>query len=113
RLWDIRSGKQIQSFNEHTNGVNDVAYSPFVIDDDNVSGTSNVICSGSMDNTICFWDIRSNKDTLHMIKGNAKDWGIICLKFLKLKKNKKSNNDRICDINLCYGSLNGVINIWG
>ncbi|ETO19232.1 WD-40 repeat protein [Reticulomyxa filosa] len=70
RLWDIRSGQQIQIFNGHTSDVNDVAYSPFFVKSRN--GTvinSNVICSGSLDNTIRFWDIRSSKKELYVIKG--------------------------------------------
>ncbi|ETO14980.1 hypothetical protein RFI_22388 [Reticulomyxa filosa] len=35
-------------------------------------GNSNVICSGSLDNTIRFWDIRSNKNELYVIEGNEK-----------------------------------------
>ncbi|ETO19097.1 WD-40 repeat protein [Reticulomyxa filosa] len=89
RLWDIRSSKQIQVFNGHTNTVWSVEYSPFVIK--NSIGNSNVICSGSYDNTIRFWDIRSNKNELHMIKGYDKeDDGILCLKFIVLKKKEKT-----------------------
>ncbi|ETO12393.1 hypothetical protein RFI_24983, partial [Reticulomyxa filosa] len=110
-LWDIRSGELIQVFYGHKDYIHAVEYSPFVIK--NSIGNSNVICSGSYDNTICFWDIRSNKNELFMIEGNE---GIICLKFLQLKKNekdRKSNNDIDCDINLCYGLYSGLIRIWG
>ncbi|ETO10793.1 hypothetical protein RFI_26585, partial [Reticulomyxa filosa] len=99
RLWDIRSGQQIQVFNGHTHAVWSVAYSPFVINDS--IDNSNVMCSGSIDNTIRFWDIRSNKNELYVVKGCDEDGGIICLKFLQLKKNKKKIkiNDNIgCDI---------------
>ncbi|ETO24592.1 hypothetical protein RFI_12567, partial [Reticulomyxa filosa] len=99
----IRSGQQIQVFNGHTHMVYAVEYSPFVIK--NSIGNSNVICSGSGDNTIRFWDIRSNKNELYMIKG---DDGIICLKFIALKK-----KDKAYDSNLCYGLSNGSIHIWG
>ncbi|ETO05312.1 WD repeat-containing protein, partial [Reticulomyxa filosa] len=79
RLWDIRSDQQIQVFNGHTNIV--------------CIGNSNVICSGSIDNTIRFWDIRSNKNELYMIKGDEKqDDGIMCLKFIVLKKKDKTKN---------------------
>ncbi|ETO11164.1 hypothetical protein RFI_26212 [Reticulomyxa filosa] len=66
RLWDIRSGQQIQMFNEHTSLVHAVEYSPFLIknNDEVIGGNSNVICSGSWDNTIRFWDIRSNEKEL-------------------------------------------------
>ncbi|ETO15550.1 WD-40 repeat protein [Reticulomyxa filosa] len=109
RLWDIRSGQQIQMFSGHTDYVRAIEYSPFVVKNIEVDINSNVICSGSMDNTIRFWDIRSNKNELHKIKGD----GIICLKFIQLKKNRKSDNDCGCGINLCCGSKDGPIHIWG
>ncbi|ETO32040.1 hypothetical protein RFI_05077 [Reticulomyxa filosa] len=115
RLWDIRSGQQIQIFNGHTGYVNAVEYSPFIVDNIEIGGSPNVICSGSRDNTIRFWDIRSNKKELYAVNGNRKeDYGILCLKFLQLKKSyKKSDNDCDYDINLCYSSWNGPIHIWG
>ncbi|ETO01094.1 hypothetical protein RFI_36346 [Reticulomyxa filosa] len=117
RLWDVRSGQQIQVFNIHSDWVNTVEYSPFVTDNNEISGISNVICSGSDDNTICFWDIRSNKDVLYVIKGNdEEDIGIISLKFLQLtntEKKRKSNKDCNCGFYFCYGSSNGPIRIWG
>ncbi|ETO23357.1 WD-40 repeat protein [Reticulomyxa filosa] len=111
RLWDIRSGRQIRAFNGHTNYVTCVEYSPLVIKNIEFSGSSNVICSGSWDNTIRFWDIRSNKKELHVIKGDNQDCGILCLKFLRLKKKEKKSNED--SINLCYGSLKGPVRIWG
>ncbi|ETO05500.1 hypothetical protein RFI_31897 [Reticulomyxa filosa] len=114
RLWDIRSGQQIQVFNGHTNYVNTVEYSPFVVDNIEVGCNSNVICSGSLDNTIRFWDIRSNKKELYVIKGGNEDNdGITCFKFLQLKNDSKTNNSNGCEINLCYGSWKGPICIWG
>ncbi|ETO32188.1 hypothetical protein RFI_04928 [Reticulomyxa filosa] len=107
-LWDIRSGKQIQKFHGHTHGVTCVEYSPFVIDIKFSGSSSNVICSGSIDNTIRFWDIRSNKGELYVIKGYDSDHGISCFKFISLGENKKTNN-----IHLCYGSHNGPVHVWG
>ncbi|ETO03496.1 hypothetical protein RFI_33911, partial [Reticulomyxa filosa] len=113
RLWDIRSGEQIQVFNGHTSSVYTVEYSPFVVDSIEVSGSSNVICSGSNDDTIRFWDIRSNKKELYVIKNDS---GIFCLKFLQLEKKVKkiyNNNNICCGVNLCYGLSNGTICFWG
>ncbi|ETO30863.1 G-protein beta WD-40 repeats containing protein, partial [Reticulomyxa filosa] len=110
RLWDIRSGQQIQVFNGHTGYVLSVEYSPFVIK--NSDCDSNVIYSGSRDNTIRFWDIRSNKNQLYVINGDEEaDDGIICLKFIALKKKKETKNIKY-DLNLCYGSWKGPIRIW-
>ncbi|ETO32392.1 hypothetical protein RFI_04724 [Reticulomyxa filosa] len=105
RLWDNRSDQQIQIFNGHTCPVMSVEYSPFVVNNIEFSGSSSVICSGSDDNTIRFWDIRLNKKELHIIKGDDKDRGIICIKFLPLRKQENKSKDyRSCGINLCYGS---------
>ncbi|ETO11186.1 hypothetical protein RFI_26190 [Reticulomyxa filosa] len=65
-------------------------YSPFVIR--NNIGGSNVICSGSIDNTIRFWDIRSNKNKLYIIKLNERAF---CLKFRELKKKANSNEQKL------------------
>ncbi|ETO07225.1 G-protein beta WD-40 repeats containing protein [Reticulomyxa filosa] len=116
-MWDIRSGEQIQVFNGHKYTVYAVEYSPFVIDNKEIGCSSNVICSGSYDNTIRFWDIRSNKNQLYVIKGNDKeDYGIICFKFVLLKKkrnNEQKTNDNCCVNNLYYGSDKGPIRVWG
>ncbi|ETO05386.1 WD-40 repeat protein, partial [Reticulomyxa filosa] len=106
RLWDIRSGQETQVFNRHTHYVWSVEYSPFAINDSS-DGNSNVICSGSFDNTIRFWDIRSNKNELYIINGFEEDYVMSCLKFISLKKNSKYY------WNLCYGSASGSIYIYG
>ncbi|ETO32971.1 hypothetical protein RFI_04137 [Reticulomyxa filosa] len=92
--------EQIQVFNGHHDWVHAVEYSPFVIKDS--TGSSNVICSGSDDNTIRFWDIRSNKDQLYVIEGDEnEDDGIFCLKFIVLKKKDQTKNVTH-DLNLRY-----------
>ncbi|ETO05671.1 WD-40 repeat-containing protein [Reticulomyxa filosa] len=134
RIWDIETTKQLIVFkghkydvnsvkygsNElrHTNNVHVVEYLPFTIkiDDEVIGGNSNVICSGSSDNTIRFWDIRSNKKELYMIKGDENDNGITCLTFVSLKKKVKNNEQRSKDnygIYLYYGSKKGPIRVWG
>ncbi|ETO18290.1 WD-40 repeat protein [Reticulomyxa filosa] len=57
-LWDIRSGQQIQIFKGHTGYVHAVDYSPFVIN--------------NKDNTISFWDIRTNNE-LYMTQGDERE----------------------------------------
>ncbi|ETO16623.1 hypothetical protein RFI_20717, partial [Reticulomyxa filosa] len=116
----IRSNKEIHVFKGHTSTVHAIEYSPFVRSNNNNSdGTSiinsNVICSGSHDNTICFWDIRANKQ-LHVIKGNDEDGGICSLQFSPFRNKEngsKNTDDSICNVNLCYGSVKGMIRIWG
>ncbi|ETO14146.1 WD-40 repeat protein [Reticulomyxa filosa] len=86
RLWDIQSGKQIQVFNRHAHTVTCVAYSPFIVNNIKFGCDSTVICSGSSDKTIRFWDIRSNKKELYVINGDDKDGRVLCLKFLQIKR---------------------------
>ncbi|ETO35376.1 hypothetical protein RFI_01687, partial [Reticulomyxa filosa] len=89
--------------------VNKFKYS---MDIKNNIGNSNVICSGSDDNTIRFWDIRSSKNELYMIKGDKEENnGILCFKFIVLRK--KKTKDIKYDLNLCYGSGKGPIRICG
>ncbi|ETO03215.1 hypothetical protein RFI_34195, partial [Reticulomyxa filosa] len=99
---------QIQVFNGHSNMVNTVGYSPFVTKNSSEisSSRSNVICSTSDDNTIRFWDVRSNKKELYLIEGDKEDNGIICVKFISLKKKLKNNKQKLSgdyDGNLFYG----------
>ncbi|ETO33318.1 G-protein beta WD-40 repeats containing protein [Reticulomyxa filosa] len=109
RLWDIRSGKQIQVFNGHTSEVWAVAYSPFVTNNIDIGEISNVICSGSRDSTIRFWDIRSNKNSLHLIKDCN---GILCVKFFQLKKDMKRKSDTVCDVQFVFGDINHFVSMF-
>ncbi|ETO32886.1 hypothetical protein RFI_04229 [Reticulomyxa filosa] len=117
RLWDIRSNQQIQVFYGHITSVFAVEYSPFIIENrEAVGGNSNVICSGSYDNTIRFWDIRANKNELYVINGDKEDNGIRSLKFVSLKKKVKNNEQKSndgCGVHLYYCSRKGLIRVWG
>ncbi|ETO16695.1 WD-40 repeat protein [Reticulomyxa filosa] len=101
RLWDIRSNKEIHVFKGHTSNVNDIKCSPFVNNSDKATINSIIICSGSYDNTIRFWDIRTNKQ-LHVIKGNEnEDSGIFSLQFSPLKNKERGNkntDDCVCSV---------------
>ncbi|ETO13773.1 hypothetical protein RFI_23595 [Reticulomyxa filosa] len=93
-LWDIRSGKLIEEFNGHEDSVNCVDYSSFVVNNLEV-GDSNVICSGSCDSTIRFWDIRSKKGELAILK-SVDGSEIFSLKFIE-------------NYMLCYGARSGKL----
>ncbi|ETO02374.1 hypothetical protein RFI_35062, partial [Reticulomyxa filosa] len=72
----------------------------------------NVICSGSDDSTIRFWDIRSNKNELYMIKRDKKeDDGIFCLKFIGLKKKNETKNVTY-DLKVCYEESKLILNLF-
>ncbi|ETO36125.1 hypothetical protein RFI_00938, partial [Reticulomyxa filosa] len=87
----------------NSNSVWSVEYSPFVT---NYSvGNSNVICSGSTDNTIRFWDVRSNNNELYMIK---EDEGVLCFKFIGLKRKNKMKNVTY-DLNLVRNNESRII----
>ncbi|ETO05850.1 WD repeat-containing protein [Reticulomyxa filosa] len=107
RLWDIRSDRQSYVFNGHTNFVNAVEYSPFIAKPSKYFN-EHLVCSASNDNTIRFWDIRSNKKEFYLIQGKNKDNGICSLKFLLIQR-----GEDIIKMSLCYGSRKGFIHIRG
>ena len=47
RLWDVQTGRLLQTFSKHSNDVNDVSFSP--------DGKS--IASASSDKTLEFWQL--------------------------------------------------------
>ncbi|ETO05290.1 hypothetical protein RFI_32107 [Reticulomyxa filosa] len=93
RLWDTRSGQEIQIFKGHQSEVWCVEYLPSA-DNTELGNGSTIVCSGSCDNTIRFWDIRTGTE-LHMIRGDDKnDCGIRFIKFLSLNKDKNNRNSK-------------------
>ncbi|ETO21183.1 ribosome assembly protein 4 (RSA4) [Reticulomyxa filosa] len=105
RLWDIRSGQANKIFKGHGSRVTCVEYLPFIssnISNIRVAG-GNIICSGSVDKSICFWDIRNDKQ-LHKINNEI---SIFCLQFhpLNTMNTKKSHKE----FTLCYGGGKGRI----
>ncbi|ETO31523.1 hypothetical protein RFI_05598, partial [Reticulomyxa filosa] len=119
RLWDIRSQSEIHVLKGHGSNVNCVEYSPFISGNDNEikigTGGTNIICSGSLDNTIRFWDVRNSKQLLE-INDHDKDSGIYCLLFLPCQNRVTGNDKSISDDYgsiLYYGSGKGRIQAWG
>ncbi|ETO18103.1 hypothetical protein RFI_19187, partial [Reticulomyxa filosa] len=55
-FWDFKHNKQLQIFNGHTDDVYGIEFSSF--------NSGRYLCSGSLDNTICLWDVETSK-SLH------------------------------------------------
>ena len=87
KLWDIQSGKELQSFEGHKNSVRSVAITP----------DGKHIVSGSFDGTIKLWDIQSGKE-LQSFEGYAIDDYPVYI-----------TPDGKC---IVFGSLDGTIKIW-
>lgn len=64
KLWDICSGKELQTFEGHSWGVSSVAITP----------DGNYIVSGSPDSTIRLWELNSGKE-LRIFEGSY-SWGV-------------------------------------
>ncbi|ETO32480.1 hypothetical protein RFI_04637, partial [Reticulomyxa filosa] len=114
RLWDIRSGKVIHVFKGHTGYILCVEYSSSKCTNHFVGvDCAHLICSGSSDNTIRFWDVRTNKQ-LHVTKGVDDDHGVVCLQLAKSQNNEKTPNSKSSyNYTLCSGSRDGPIRLWG
>ncbi|MHC5863602.1 WD40 repeat domain-containing protein, partial [Nostoc sp.] len=51
KLWDVATGKAVQTLTGHSNGVNSVVFSP----------DGQRLASASYDNTIKLWDVATGK----------------------------------------------------
>ncbi|ETO09023.1 hypothetical protein RFI_28364 [Reticulomyxa filosa] len=112
RVWDINTCKQLLTINAHKNGIIIVGslyghkcgiysaeFSPYIIENIESGDYSDVICSGSYDNTIRFWDIRSCAKQLFTLYGDKNDGRITSFNFMK----KKGKNT------ICLGTKNGKL----
>lgn len=61
KLWDIHSGKNLQTFKVHADKVQDVQWNP---------AEESIIASGSYDKTACIFDVR-DPNSSHKIQLNA------------------------------------------
>ncbi|ETO27039.1 G-protein beta WD-40 repeats containing protein, partial [Reticulomyxa filosa] len=104
RLWDVRSGQEIQTLNGHSSWISCVDYLPFIRIRANIDTTdANIICSGSADKTICFWDVRNNKQLFKL----THETEIYCVQFPSAKGTKGVKKAK-----LCYGGGDGRVQFW-
>ena len=61
RLWDVAHGENVQTYSDHTQGVNRVAFHP--------DGTC--VAAASQDRTIKLWDLRSKNSLLQHYPAHA------------------------------------------
>ncbi|ETO04831.1 beta subunit of coatomer complex [Reticulomyxa filosa] len=131
RIWDIETTKQLSIFKGHESWISSVKYGSnellnTILSEVSVCGIFDLVnkfkCSMDIqilldDNTIRFWNIRSNKKKLYVIERcDNEDDGILCLKFVSLKKKVNDNEQKskdYCGVHLYYGSRNGQICVWG
>ncbi|ETO06887.1 G-protein beta WD-40 repeats containing protein [Reticulomyxa filosa] len=101
RFWDFKHNKQLQIFDEHTNSVCSIEFSPF--------NSGKYLCSRSCDKTICLWNVETSK-LLRVFNGHT-DY-VFC--------NIDDNNNESGDIGviggndytICSGSHDKTIRIW-
>ncbi|ETO36639.1 hypothetical protein RFI_00423, partial [Reticulomyxa filosa] len=100
---------QLQIFNGHTSVVCDIEFSPF--------NRGRYLCSGSYDNTIRLWDVKTSK-SLHVFNGHENS--ILCVDISPLQSSNKDNNNKMNNIGviggngytICSGSDDKTIRIW-
>jgi WD40 repeat protein len=60
KLWDVKTGKELQTLTGHSNWINSVAF----------SSDGSTLASGSLDNTIKLWDVKTGKE-LQTLTGHS------------------------------------------
>ncbi|ETO15094.1 WD-40 repeat-containing protein, partial [Reticulomyxa filosa] len=93
-VWDVENNKQIQTFNDHSNSVSCVKFSPY----HRHNHRRNVICSASWDKTIRFW----NMDTATEVQRLDEQTGVTNIQFSTF------HNGRY----LCSASGDKSIRLW-
>ena len=100
-IWDVTTGKSIQTFRGHSDVVRSIAYSP----------NGNSIASGSEDATVKLWDVNTGNCT----KTFYHDFEIYCITYSsngnQVASTGQENVVRIWDIDtgICTNTLNGHI----
>ncbi|ETO36687.1 WD repeat-containing protein, partial [Reticulomyxa filosa] len=95
RVWDVDTGKQVQSLNDNLNQLYCVKFSPYHYHNNH----RNIICSSSLDNTIHFWDIKKNEQ---LITCNGHTNNVCGMEFSLFSGGKY----------LCSGSYDKTIRLW-